>query len=89
MVTFGCRICLIGQIFVDIIIDPGDGRRRRAAVIGTELFLLVFMLTMIIELEVYRVFIVHSNPLIVITVYQVIHWIIVNAKTFTYELLLL
>lgn len=88
MVTFGCRIRLIGQIFVDIIVDPGDGRWRRI-VVGTEQFLLAFLLAVIIELEIHRVFIVHSNPIIVIVVYQIVQWVTVNAKTFTYELLLL
>lgn len=87
MVAFVCRACLSGQIFVHIEIGSSRGRR---VIAGTELLLLalLLLLTVIIDLAIHRVFIIHSNPIIVIVVYQVVQWIM-NAKVFAYELLLL
>lgn len=73
-----------------------DGRRM---IVGTELFRLDFLqrlrlmmltlMTVPIELKLERMFAIHSTkPLIVVTVYQAIEWIM-NAEVLADELLLL
>lgn len=95
--AFGRRLSRHVQMFIQAEIGSVDGRRM---IVGTELFRLDFLqrlrlmmltlMTVPIELELERMFAIHSSkPLIVVTVYQAIQWIIMNAEVLADELLLL
>lgn len=94
--AFGRRLSRHVRMFIQAEIGSVDGRR---VTVGTELFRLGFLqrlrlvmltlMTVPIELKLERMFTIHSTkPLIVVTVYQAVQWIM-NAEVLADELLLL